>query len=707
MDGVTNQARRSPDRLRTFGDLALEGCGLERGAALSPQQLLLLAYVCIEGARPRRELAMLFWPQLSNEFTKKGERKHLSNLGVALAVLRRELGFNLEQPNAVSCDAVDFEVRHSRGQPEAALELYRQGRFLNDIEHKPRLRLGQELLDWVAQRRERYGRAAQLALLELADAALASGQLERARALTEEACRADSGGRDPAIFARLRALLLGVRSPLADTLGEIIGANLRDLRLTLSPEALRLYLALCLQEQPNLAAAQHAADLSTRSAAYCFEELRGAQLMMPDSSLFREPGRRHLETHPAEQMALLTALREHTPPEQAYPIYRDIFILSHTFGGVGYWERARLAYAERARSFIAAQDFAGAAAVLAQFQRAEFLDQQTPHPENRFLLAYALERLRHFQQALESLEGVAPTPEVLAIRAALLVHTGDLSAARESAERVARDPLATPWARAIALNASGQVAVEHDRLLDAEVAFDQAGVMWSLAGHPQREIGALVNRANVLERLDRLEEARRSYEEVLRRAGRDHILRTRTLLNLGYAYERLGHWTPAHDYYQEAQALCDANGVALSDGALAASVLNNLGYAQWKLQQHDAARTSLERALPLARDAGDRRLYGVALGNLGLIEQSVGKLEMALALLEELGNRRDLEEYARLYETMLETLAVDAEGQGAMQTTEFYLAKLAAQYERRGQPELAAGILQRLEGLRAATLSSH
>jgi tetratricopeptide (TPR) repeat protein len=697
---VTTQARPSLDRLRTFGELGLEGF-----APLTPQQLLLLAYVSIEGAGSRRELAMLFWPHLSGEFTKKGERKHLSNLGVALAVLRREVGFDLEHGAAITCDAVIFESHCAGDQPEAALELYRQGRFLHGIEHKPRLKLGQELLDWVTQRRERYDRGAQLALLELADAALTSGQLERARAFTEEACRIDSSGRDQAIFARLRALLLEVRSPLADALN--IGANLGDLRLTLSPEALRLYLVLCLQEQPNLAAAQHAAELSARSGAYCLEELRGAGLFLPDASLFREPGRRHLETHPAEQMALLSALREHTPPEQAYPIYRDIFMLSHTFGGVGYWERARLAYGQRARSLIVEQDFAGAATVLAQFQRAEFLDQQTPHPENRFLLAYALERLRRFEQGLESLEGVAHTPEVLAIRAALLVHTGDLSAAREAAERVARDPLATPWAKAIALNASGQVAVEDDRLLDAEVAFDQAGVMWSLAGHPQREIGALVNRANVLERLGQLEEAQHTYEEVLRRAGRDHILRTRTLLNLGYAYERLEHWTQAHDYYQQAQALCDANNVATSDGALAASVLNNLGYAQWKLHRHDAARASLEQALPLARDAGDRRLYGVALGNLGLIESSVGKLEMALTLLEQLGNRRDLEDYTALYETMLETLAADTEAQGAVQTTVFYLNKLMAQLARRGQPERAAGILRRLEGLQAATRPSH
>jgi tetratricopeptide (TPR) repeat protein len=703
MGAVTNQARPSPDRLRTFGELGLERYRLEGGPALTPQQLLLLAYVSIECPPSRRELAMLFWPHLSGEFTKKGERKHLSNLGVALAVLRRELGFDLEQRDAITCDAVDFEAHQAGNEPAAALELYRRGRFLHDIEHKPRLKLGQELLDWVTQRREGYDRGAQLALLTLADAALASGQLERARGLTEEAYRVDAGGRDPVILARLRALLRAVHSPLADALGETIGANLR---LALSPEALRLYLVLCLQEHPNLAAAQHAAELSVRSGAYCLEELRGAGLLLPDESLFREPGRRHLETHPAEQMALLSALREHTPPEQAYPIYRDIFMLSHTFGGVGYWERARLAYGQRARSLIVEQDFAGAATVLAQFQRAEFLDQQTPHPENRFLLAYALERLRRFEQGLESLEGVAETPEVLAIRAALLVHTGDLSAARESAERVARDPLATPWAKAIALNAAGQVAVEDDRLLDAEVAFDQAGVMWSLAGHRGREIGALVNRANVLERLGQLEEARRTYEEVLRRAGGDHILRTRTLLNLGYAYERLEHWTQAHDYYQQAQALCDANDVATSDGALAASVLNNLGYAQWKLQRHDAARASLTLALPLARDAGDRRLYGVALGNLGLIESSVGKLEMALGLLEQFGNQRDLEDYSALYETMLETLATDAEGQGTVQTTVFYLGKLMAQLARRGQSERAAVILQRLEGLQDSARSS-
>jgi hypothetical protein len=68
--------------LRTLGSLALEGTALRR-----PKPLLLLAYLALEGATPRRRLAELFF----------GDTKDpLDSLSTALKYLKQHPGTALE-----------------------------------------------------------------------------------------------------------------------------------------------------------------------------------------------------------------------------------------------------------------------------------------------------------------------------------------------------------------------------------------------------------------------------------------------------------------------------------------------------------------------------------------------------------------------------------------------------------------------------------
>ena len=62
-------------RLQTLGGLRLEGADFQR-----PKPLLLLAYLAVEGAKDRRHLAELFWPDASEPAT---------SLRVALGQLRK------------------------------------------------------------------------------------------------------------------------------------------------------------------------------------------------------------------------------------------------------------------------------------------------------------------------------------------------------------------------------------------------------------------------------------------------------------------------------------------------------------------------------------------------------------------------------------------------------------------------------------------
>jgi tetratricopeptide (TPR) repeat protein len=671
-------------KLMCFGKLELEGCPSSR---ISPQQLLLLCHTLLEAPRSRREVAGLFWPHLAGAFTKKGERKDASNLSVARAILKSETGLDIHLPatlETLECDALRFRRAVQTGDLETAVALHRRGAFLHGIEHRSRLKLSEELYQWLVTQRGDFDEAARLALIELARAAMHQGQPERARQLAEEAQGIPQDEQRPEVLLRLHQLLLELNSPLAGHADTALRSSVADVQLRLSATAFRFYLLLSLQNPANLAATHHAAELSAKAGAAAAQELLEAHLTDPSGQVRREIAWHYLREHPAEKMRLLSLLRDHTPTAQAHAIYSQIFELGQTFGGVGYWERARTAYCLKARGLIESGAFEAAIAVLAEFEQAEHLNQQQPHPDNRFLHAYALERSRQARRGLDVLRDVPETPEVLAIKSALLLSE-DYTAARHAAEAVLDGDQHSPdiaWARAIALNTLGLIAYHDKRPLEAELHFDQASVTWAVAGHPARELGAMMNRANVLEELRRFDDARSAYEDVLTKAGENDLLRVRALLNLGLMHEHQEQWTRAHTYYERARDLSQREDLASNDAALVASVFNNLGYTQWKLGWRDRARSSLNAAMELALRAGEKHTYAAALGNFALVERSVGKLEMAIDLLRQLGAQRHLDEYSRLYQGLLHTLLLEAQAAGRVDELALYTSKLATQTEQ-------------------------
>ena len=638
--------------LRCFGALDLE----YPLARVTSKHLLLLSYVTLEGVSSRQELAHLFWSHLAGSYTQKGERKDLANLGVARAVLKRELGVDIEEGSQLAhlnCDVKQFETLVAEGDFETALTLYSRGVFLAGIEDQPRLNLSAELYAWLEQKRTQVSTLASDALTRLARQPEGKHQ---ALACAEEVFHLSRESRDLDVQERLYKVLSQLDSPLALEAKELLTTLINERLETVSSDALILYLAFSLQETGNLAAAQIAADISPSAGAACVHELREAALINAHNRVVNdEVARTYLEQHPKKKLRLLGRLRDHTPTEQAHTIYRAIYAVTQTFGGMGYWQQARAAYIHKATAFIEEGTFQKAAKVLGELQEAEHHAQQTPDSESRFLQAYALERLSHYQQGLSVLEGVAETPDIVAIRAALLARTANFQEAKVLAQR-AKESGATSsrqfWVKAIALNTLGQVAYEENNLLEAEVCFTQAALQWALAGHPQRELGALMNRANSLEKLRRKNEARQVYEEVLAKCAHGDVLRVRTLLNVGHLFEDLGEWQQAYDYYGQAHALCEAQQLEERDTALAAAVHNNLGYTQWHLGL-EAARTHLICAMTLALRAGEHLLYAVALGNLALVERDLAKLAAALELLEQLGSR-ELAHYRERYEQMLQ-----------------------------------------------------
>ena len=390
-------------KLQCFGGLHLE----PPPANVSGKHLLLLSYAVLEGASSRQELARLFWSHLAGSYTSKGERKDLANLGVARAVLKRELGLDIEdkaQLAGFACDVRQFETLVDEGDFEKALALYRRGALLEGVEAKPRLSLSAEFEGWLEAKRTQVSSLALDALMHLAHQ---SEDKQKALSHAEAFFHLSHDSRDLEVQGRLYKVLSQLGSPLALEAQAALTALAEERLETISPDSLTLYLAFSLQETSNLAAAQIAADISPSTGAACAHELRDAALIDAQNRVVNgDIARAYLEQHPKQKLHLLGRLRDHTPTEQAHAIYRAIFEINQTFGGMGYWEQARAAYTHKATTLIEAGEFQVAADVLAQLQEAEHYSQQTPNPESRFLQAYALERLRHYQQGLQVLEGV-------------------------------------------------------------------------------------------------------------------------------------------------------------------------------------------------------------------------------------------------------------------------------------------------------------
>ena len=140
-EGASTEAvGRSEPRLLTLGRLALVGSRFNR-----PKPLLLVAYLAVEGPKPRRFLSELFFP------TAKDPRDALST---TLARLHRAAPGIVSSDAAalrsrVSCDAVELLVHLDGGRRADAVRGY-AAPFLDHLD----LSLPPELEDWVYRTRE-------------------------------------------------------------------------------------------------------------------------------------------------------------------------------------------------------------------------------------------------------------------------------------------------------------------------------------------------------------------------------------------------------------------------------------------------------------------------------------------------------------------------------------------------------------------------
>lgn len=192
--------------LRTLGQLQITGVKFHR-----EKPLLLVAYLAIEGKKPRRHLAELFWPEASDP---------MNSLAVALTKLRK-LGViyanEQEAGTEVQCDAQNL-LKSIQNHDLTDLKNLYPGAFM---EGATLTDLGEELEEWVFSTRERIALAVRSAYLDCAEQDSSKGNLKEAARWAELAYK--PAGAPPAEvqdLMRLHRLLVAGQHPLASKVAE-------------------------------------------------------------------------------------------------------------------------------------------------------------------------------------------------------------------------------------------------------------------------------------------------------------------------------------------------------------------------------------------------------------------------------------------------------------------------------------------------------
>ncbi len=181
-------------RLRTLGDLQLEG-----GSFRQAKPLVLLAYLTLEGPKPRHFLAELFWPAAVDP------RNSLSG---ALKRLCREVPGSIAtdttyvRPNATS-DAAQLLKAFEEGERSTVVDLY-LGPFLGNVD----LPWSEELEEWVYGTREFIAGRVREVMLHLGEEAAAEGDFGRGAKQAEAALDVvETSALEPEEAERLYTLL--------------------------------------------------------------------------------------------------------------------------------------------------------------------------------------------------------------------------------------------------------------------------------------------------------------------------------------------------------------------------------------------------------------------------------------------------------------------------------------------------------------------
>jgi tetratricopeptide (TPR) repeat protein len=409
-------------------------------------------------------------------------------------------------------------------------------------------------------------------------------------------------------------------------LPELVGAFLREepLDVALERRLARLdecsrdvYLALSLLEEPDPALVRRALGLSSSSIGSALSELLAVGLVEPSGAVrARQSALAYLDARPSLLGPLALRLARQRTGVSAFPLY----------------QRARPFWEERDIESVTSAYLAwGEELIRRGFARrtAELLAEAPASQAVTLLWSRALEQAGQYKEALEKLSDLPESATVSALKSALFWRLGHTEEANDAAQKALDGE---PEARAEALNTLGVLARTREDYGAAKSLTRRAAALWKTLGNQVRWVGALNNLALV--RALSGEPGEEAFREALEAAGKSGVLQARTLLNVGWAFEREGKLGRAEEAFREAAGQANEAGVT----EVAAWAWNNLGVLHHKQSQAERAREAYEQALSLAQRAGEQRILGIVMANLAELTEDREAWEEALRILEKSGH---------------------------------------------------------------------
>lgn len=445
----------------------------------------------------------------------------------------------------------------------------------------------------------------------------------------------------------------------------LVGAYLRqepleealETRLsTLTTEAVEVYLALALLEQPDLALVRRALELDAATMSNVLEVLIAAGLVLPSGTVnARGAVLEYLDGYPHKHAPLSLKLARVLEPLAAFVFYARTQTL---------WESRDMAHIE-------ASYLAWAEELLRRGvpQRAFEVLKDAPDSKAVVMLrARALERAGFYQEALQVLAPLGEAADVLAIKSTVLWRLGKPEQAAQAANAALEGDIPV---RAEALNTLGSLHFADGHYQEAISHFRRAATLWRALASDVRYVGALINIAIATTLLGEPETSsetsttstqtsqtgttvtgttatstktvntmnvKTAFAEALQACGDQPLLKARVLLNMGWmTYER------ERDLVQAEHLLQNAANLATEAGAtdIAADAWNNLGAMYHKEGDLGKANTMYEKALTNAQQMGERYLIGLILANLAELNEDKDAWEEALALLKASGHESE------------------------------------------------------------------
>jgi tetratricopeptide (TPR) repeat protein len=413
----------------------------------------------------------------------------------------------------------------------------------------------------------------------------------------------------------------------------LVGAFLRgepleealEARLDALPKGYdQIYLAMALLENPDPALVRRALGLKASVMSKAYETLMATGLIASNGKAFAyQAAVDYLETHRVLASELALKLARELSELEAFPLYSRAKLL---------WEdedfpSVRNTYAAWANELLR-RGFP---------QRASEVLQEAPKgAEITFLRSRALERAGLFKEALKELENLQETPEVLALKGALYWRLGKPEEARSASERALDGEME---ARAEALNTLGALSRSEGNVTEAVSFARKAAALWRSLSQNARWVDALNNLAIAKTLLG--QPALETFEEALLASSDSVSLKSRTLLNIGWMWERNGNNRNAKEFYEKAANAAQEAGVIET----AAFAWNNMGVLFHLEGAKKEAISFYEKALLLAQQAGERRILGMAMANIAELSGDVDAWQEALRILEESGHKEEADQY--------------------------------------------------------------